>query len=768
MIREGRYTKKVTLATRAKRGARRRWQWFKNLSRKQKFVLIGLPLIAFLVVIPVATYAYYANDISDQERLMNRNNTGIVLLDKNGQKFYSLGRAEKRDIIPLDQISDTTKSALLASEDKDFYKHGGFSFTSIAKALYANVAARDATGYGGSTLTQQLAKNTLLTANQTFLRKYQELAISIAIEQQYTKDEILDMYLNSVYFGENAFGIEDAAKTYFGKEPKDLTLAESSMLVGVLPAPSAYSPISGSAEYAKERQTIVLTRMVNNKFITEDQKQAALSEELAYSTAAEDENNLAPHFAEMVLEELNKKYGEERVARSGYQVQTTLDITMQKQLQESVDSNIRFIERNGGSNASAVAIDPKTGDLRALVGSADYSNEEWGKVNMVTTARQPGSSFKPIYYAEALAKGVVTPATILEDVPTDFGGYKPLNANRTFSGDVSVRSAISRSLNIPSVKVMEKLGVNESVIAAKRMGISIDDKTDYGLSLALGSVEASLLEMTNAYAAFANEGQQFNPTIITQINNKYDKAIFVAKQEKPKEVQTKQGSYLISSILSDANARAPIFGSSLTVPGRTAAVKTGTTDNSRDAWTIGYTPQMVVGVWVGNNNNEIMQNGGSGMAGPIWVRAMQKLSANIPNEPFPVPAGVVQRAVCYANGGLANTAGAGTYNEYFLGSALPKETCTVKDKAQEDAEKKQKEDAEKKKQEEADKAAEEAAKDAEKTTTPTDSGTTTTSPGTSSGTGSTGGTTTSPTPSPTPTSPQLAPQSRQSPTTSDQ
>jgi 1A family penicillin-binding protein len=757
MIRQGKYTKKVTLATRAKRGVKRRWQWFKNLSRKQKFALIGLPLIAFLVVIPVATYAYYANDISDQERLMNRNNTGIVLMDKNDEIFYSIGRAEKRDIIPLDQISDTTKEALLAAEDKDFYNHGGFSFISIGKALYANVMSRDATGYGGSTLTQQLAKNTLLTANQTFLRKYQELAISIAIEQQYTKDEILNMYLNSVYFGENAFGIEDAAKTYFNKAPKDLTLAESSMLIGVLPAPSAYSPISGSVEYAKERQTTVLTRMVNNKYISEAEKQEALATVLEYSTAPNEENNTAPHFAEMVLLELNKKYGEERVARSGYQVRTTLDITMQKQLQESVDSNIRYIERNGGSNASAVAIDPKTGELRALIGSADYTNEEWGKVNMVTTDRQPGSSFKPIYYAEALAQGVITPATILQDVPTDFNGYKPLNASRTFSGNVSVRSAISRSLNIPSVKIMEQLGVDESVIAAKRMGIDIDDKTDYGLSLALGSVEASLLEMTNAYAAFANQGQQFSPVLIKQINNKFDKAIFIANQSKPKEVQTVQGSYLISSILSDANARAPIFGSSLTVPGRTAAVKTGTTDNSRDAWTIGYTPQRVVGVWVGNNNNEIMQNGGSTMAGPIWVRAMQKLSANLPNEQFPVPAGVVQRAVCSSNGGLANTAGTGTYNEYFLGSALPKETCSVKDKAQEEAEKKQKEDEEKKKQEEAEKAAEEAeetareaAEQAEEDANPTD-------PGAGD----------SETPSPPPVvSPQLNPQGRQATTPS--
>jgi penicillin-binding protein 1A len=747
MYRQGKYTKKVTAADKIKRRTKKHWLWFTGLSRRKKIAVIAAPILAFLILTPLFTYLYYANDISDQERLMNRNNTGIALSDRNDQVFYSIGRAKPHELVPLDQISDTTKQALLASEDKDFYKHGGFSVMSILKALYANVASRDATGYGGSTLTQQLAKNTLLTANQSFLRKYQELAVSIAIEQQYSKDEILDMYLNSVYFGENAFGIQEAARIYFGKSPKELTVAESSMLIGVLPAPTAYSPISGSMEYAKQRQNTVLTRMVTNKFITEEQKQAALAEELAYSSESSTQNTVAPHFAEMVIEELNKKYGEERVARSGYQVRTTLDLTMQKQLSDSIDSNIAYIERNGGSNASAVAIDPTNGEVRALVGSADWSNEEWGKVNMVTTPRQPGSSFKPIYYAEALAQGVITPATILADVPTDFGGYTPLNASRTFSGNISVRNALSRSLNIPSVKVMQKLGVDDSVIAAKRMGIQLDDKTDYGLSLALGSVEASLLQMTNAYAAFANQGKQFNTTAITRINDKFDKTIYKAA-EKSKEVQTPQGSYLISSILSDNNARAPIFGSSLTVSGRTAAVKTGTTDNSRDAWTIGYTPQLAVGVWVGNNNNDIMQNGGSGMAGPIWVRAMQRILADQPNAAFTVPSGVVQRPICTGTGALANTAGSNTYNEYFLGSALPKETCTVKSKAQEAADNKKQEEEAKKKQDEADKAAEEAAKAAEEAAKESQQQEETTP-----STDQNGGTTTSPTTPTTPTTP---------------
>ncbi len=657
--------------------SRRHWRWFSKLSKKQKMLVIAAPIVAFLVLTPLFTYIYYANDISDQERLMNRNNTGVVLTDRNGEVFYKIGQAQHHTLVPLDQIATVTKDALLSSEDKDFYQHGGFSPLSILRALSSDLAAGDVTAYGGSTLTQQLAKNTLLSTNQTFLRKYQELVVSIAIEQKYSKDQILDMYLNSVYFGENAFGIEDAAKTYFNKAPQDLNLAESAMLVGVLPAPSAYSPISGNPVYAKERQTTVLSRMVSNGKITEAQKQAALAVPLTYAPAQNINVSLAPHFAQMVLQELYDKYGEETVTRSGYQVTTTLDLTLQRQMTANIANHLQYIQRNGGSNAGGVAIDPTSGEVRALVGSADWSNPEWGKFNIATAARQPGSSFKPIYYSDALARGVITPATIFVDEPTDFGGYTPQNASRTFSGDVTVRNALSRSLNIPSVKVLQKLGISTGVEAARRMGItSIDDKKTYDLSLALGSAEVPLTEMTNAYAAFANQGKQYDRTIIKEIKDKFGSSTFKAT-EKSKQVISAEGAFLISSILSDNAARAPIFGSSLTVPGRTAAVKTGTTDEQRDAWTIGYTPQLAVGIWVGNNNNTPMLNGGSGMAGPIWVNTMKQALAGVSNTPFTVAPGIVQKAVCFSNGGLANTAGINTYNEFFLASALPTTTCNA-------------------------------------------------------------------------------------------
>lgn len=674
MVRRGRYTKRVSRVTRIKRSAKRSWRWFKSLSKKKKALLIGTPILAFLILTPLITYIYYYNDIGDQTRLMNSNNTGIALTDKNGQVIYSVGRAEHRDIVPLDQISKYTQQALVSSEDKNFYSDGGFSITGTLRALFSDVSSGSITG-GGSTITQQLARATLLSNQQTILRKYQELTISIAIEQRYSKDQILDMYLNSVFWGGTDFGIQSVAKTYFNKAPKDLDLAESAMIVGVLPAPNAYSPVTGNPTYAKDRQTYVLKQMVQNGYITAAQQQAALNEQLTYAPVQAQAAGEAPAFSQMVLQQLYDKYGEEQVMRSGYQVKTTLDLTLQHTIEGNINDHLAYIQRNGGSNASAVAIDPTSGEVRALVGSADYNNPDWGKVNMATTARQPGSSFKSIYYSEALAEGVITPATILQDVPTDFNGYKPLDADKKFRGSVTVRQAISQSLNIPSVEVLQKLGIDKAVQAANRMGISsIDASKNYGLSLALGAAEAPLTQMTNAYAAFANQGQQFDTTLIQQINDKYNQKIFTA-DEKSKQVVSPQAAYLISSILSDYNARAPIFGSSLTVSGRTAAVKTGTTDDDRDAWTIGYTPQLAVGVWVGNNNNQPMLNGGSGMAGPIWVNTMKTALKGIPNTAFPIPSGVIQKPVCYGTGSLASGSSSNTYNEYFLASALPTTTC---------------------------------------------------------------------------------------------
>ncbi|MDB5162470.1 MAG: penicillin-binding protein family, nonfunctional [Candidatus Saccharibacteria bacterium] len=665
-----------------------RLKWFKGLSKPKKAAVIGGPILAFLIITPLITYIYFANAISDPDRLMNYNNTGVVLLDKNGDDFYSFGTANRGERVPLDQISDFTEKALVSAEDKNFYKHGGFSPVSILGALYANLLSGDATGYGGSTLTQQLAKNTLLSNNQTVLRKYQELTIALAIEQNYTKDEILDLYLNSVYYGEGAFGIGAAAQAYFGKPAADLDLAESAMLIGVLPAPSAYSPISGNIDYAKERQATVLSRMVDNKVITQAEADAATAKVLAYASPDAGPNGKAPHFAELVLDELYEKYGEERVTRSGFRVTTTLDMSLQESATAAVDKQMNFIQRNGGSNAAVVAIDPTNGEVRALVGSADYNNADFGKVNMATTARQPGSSIKPLYYTEALQRGIITPGTILKDEKTDFGGYQPQNADRKFRGNITVRNAISQSLNIPSVEVMQKLGVGNAVEAFQRLGLStVDDKTDYGLSLALGSAEAKLTDMTNAYAAFANTGNQYDISTISRIDDKFEKQIFKKTTASGTRVMGENASFLISDILNDEAARAPIFGTSLNTNGFDVAVKTGTTDEARDAWTIGYAKQLAVGVWVGNNNNTPMKNGGSSMAGPIWRSVIQAGLKGQKNQPFTAPSGVERLTICRSNGQRATGGGTeGTYQEYFLRTASPTGTCDVP-KAPEDADK---------------------------------------------------------------------------------
>lgn len=665
-----------------------RWRWFKGLSKIKKVMVIGLPILALMILIPLFTYIYFANAISDPDRLMNYNNTGVVLLDKNGETFYSFGTADRGARLPLDQISDFTEKALISSEDKNFYNHGGFSPVSIIGALLANLRSGDATGYGGSTLTQQLAKNTLLSNNQTFLRKYQELTVAVAIEQNYSKNEILDLYLNSVYYGEGAFGIGAAAQTYFGKPAADLTLAESAMLIGVLPAPTAYSPISGNAAYAKERQTTVLKRMVDNKAITQAEADAALAEELVYAPQDAGPNSTAPHFAEMVLSELYEKYGEEVVTRGGYRVTTTLDMNLQKSTNDSVATQMPFIQRNGGSNAAVVAIDPTNGEIRALVGSADYNNADFGKVNMAVTARQPGSSIKPLYYTEAMRRGIITPATILEDKATNFGGYQPQNADRRFRGNVTVRNALSQSLNIPAVEVMQELGVSNAVAALQRLGLStINDSTDYGLTLALGSAETKLTDMTNAYAALANSGKQFTPTTITKIDDKFEKQVFQKNTPTAKQAMAEDASFLISDVLNDESARAPVFGSSLNTNGFDVAVKTGTTDEARDAWTIGYAKQLAVGVWVGNNDNTPMNNGGSSMAGPIWRATILAGLKGQANQPFTATGNIERLSVCRSNGERAVGGGTdGTYQEYFIRGFTPTGTCDVP-KAPEDSDK---------------------------------------------------------------------------------
>lgn len=654
---------------------RDRWRWFRQLQWWQKTLLVGGPIALVALVIPLLTFAYFALTMGDMEQLMNRNNTGVVLKDVHGETFYSIGTAEHRELVPLANISPYMQKAVIASEDKNFYDHGGVSILSTLRAVYG-YAFSGGGEFGGSTLTQQLAKMTLLDRERGFLRQYQAFSVAVAIEQRYTKDEILEMYLNAVFFGNNSFGIEQAARNYFNKNPIDLTIPESAMLVGLLPAPSLYSPITGDPAKGAARQAEVLKRMVREGMITEQERTDALETALAYQPPAVIAND-APHFTEMVLAELYDKYGEETVERSGYQVTTTLDLGLQRSAVANVQSRVGYIQSMGGSNAGLIAIDPRTGEIRALVGSVDYQNEDWGKVNMATTKRQPGSTFKPLYYAAALADGKVTPATIIRDEPININGYAPNNATRQFYGNVTVRQALARSLNIPAVKIMQQYGIANSINAAKALGIATlsGSSQDYGLSLAIGSAEVPLQQMTNAYAAFADGGQRRSNTTVHAINDKFNKVIYTHESSSEQAVSS-QGAYLISHILSDTNARSVMFGSALNVPGKTVAVKTGTTDDNRDAWAIGYTPDIAIGVWVGNNDNKEMRSGGADMAGPIWRATMQAAIGNA-TPAFSRPDGVVERWVCYGTGGLAAARGTNTFSEVFLVSALPTTSCSA-------------------------------------------------------------------------------------------
>lgn len=677
MIRQGTYTASPSLKARVTGAVRGRWEWFRGLSTKKKLLYFGGPVLAFLILTPIITYLYFANVIADPDRLMNHNRTGVVIEDKDGEVFYSFGTAKDTEVIGLDKIADNTENALIATEDKDFYEHSGFSFTSMLAALWANLTSGDPTAYGGSTLTQQLVGSILLTSSANYFEKYQEIFLAVAIEQTYTKEEILMFYLNSAYFGEGAFGIKSAAETYFDKQPSELTLEESSMLIGLLPAPSAYSPISGDAEYAKERQDTVLSRMVDEEYITAEQKESAIDTELAYAEQ-EATNGDAPHFAQMILAEVYEEYGEERATRSGFTVRTTLDLEWQKAAQTYVEEQTVINAPNGGRNAALVAIDPSNGGIRALVGSSDYDNDKFGKLNMAITPRQPGSSFKPIYYTEALAEGIVTPATIIEDEPIDIGGYQPENFDFAYRGEIAVRDALAQSLNIPAVKVMEDVGVQEALDTADRMGISTLDRpaSDYGLALALGAGEVKLTEMTNAYAAFANDGEQYDMTSIVSVEDKLGKQIFESDETPEADRVVDEGaSFLISDILSDNEARAPTFGGALSLS-RDTAVKTGSTDDNIDAWVMGFTPNVAVGVWVGNNEREEMSAGGSGMAGPIWSRMMERTFQDLESVGFEKPPEVDQIRVCANNGGRVIGDGTeGTYEEFFLANHPPEGEC---------------------------------------------------------------------------------------------
>lgn len=644
-----------------------------------------------MALIPILTYFYFAADLSSRESLVGHNDTGLQVFDTNNNPFFTFYQAKFKKEIPLSAVPKITQQAIISIEDRNFYSHPGFSPRAIIRSLWEDIWGKSLS-YGGSTITQQLIKNSLLNPKKNYLRKIQEIILAQEIERRYSKNEILEMYLNSVYFGEGAFGIEEAANIYFNKEAEYLDLAESAILAGILPSPSRLSLFNGSLGEAKKRQSLVLEEMVRQKFITKDEKDKALQEDLQIGPYISNINAVAPHFALMVRDQLIKRYGEEVVVRSGFKVKTTLNLKWQEYAEASVAKQVNNLKRNNVSNGAAVVMDPKTSEIRVLVGSKDWYDDNFGKFNIALSLRPPGSSFKPIVYIRAFEKNLITLSTMLSDEPTSFANfdenkfyasfpsrlaalaalandpnafYKPQDYDRKYRGPVTVRRALANSLNIPSVAVMKKVGVEEALDSAKNLGLTtLGESSNYGLSLVLGAGEVSLLEMTNAYAVFANNGKRGEPVLILEIKDKKGDTIYQYEPHQEEVVDPKY-TFLISSILSDNKIRAEVFGTALNIS-RPAAVKTGTTEDFKDAWTMGYTPGLVVGVWVGNNLNQPMDGiAGSLGAAPIWKDLMEKFSEGTPIENFDPPDDIVKLTVCGVS-------------EYFVKGTAPPKTCNLK------------------------------------------------------------------------------------------
>lgn len=625
--------------------------------------------VGFLSV--VAVYASYAQDLPDYTQLERRRVFQTArILDRNGvllSEFYD-PEGGKRTVVPISRIPQALRDATIAAEDANFYEHPGFDIFAIMRALYQNVRGREIVS-GASTITQQLIKNTLLTSEQTGDRKIKEAILAWEVSRRYSKDRILELYLNEVYYGNLAYGVEAAAQTYFGRSVSDLQLAELTFIAGLPQAPVGYDPYV-NPQAARGRQDYVLEQMVRHGMITAQQSDAARAQPIALRPRQETSPTQAPHFVNFIRQQLERSYSADTLFREGLQIRTTLDLRIQGLAEKAARDQVAELQQRNASNAAVVAIEPQRGEILAMVGSVDYTNEAIaGQVNVALAERQPGSTLKPFTYLTAFQRGWA-PSTMVMDVPTTFGGtYTPLNYDQKFRGPVSVRRALAASLNVPAVKALEFVGMDAMLQTAHRLGISgLRDPARYGLSVTLGGGEVTLLDLTYAYTAFANTGmqsglplagadnspgaRQFEPVAILEIRNGTGAILYEQKTTDPKPVIDPGLSYLITDILGDDAARTETFGANSPLNlSRPSAAKTGTTDDFRDSWVIGYTPDLVTGVWVGNSDGSPMRDilSASG-AGKIWNTFMEAALADVQPRPFPRPADVTAREVCKLSG----------------------------------------------------------------------------------------------------------------------
>ncbi|MFA5169427.1 MAG: transglycosylase domain-containing protein [Candidatus Paceibacterota bacterium] len=613
----------------------------KNLLRTAGYALSAI------VLMMIALFFVFLKDLPRPEVFTEAQiNQSTKIYDRTGKILLSsVYGEEKRTYVPLSQIPDIMKKAVIATEDSNFYSHFGIDIPAMFRAIKIDITQKT-NSHGASTITQQLIRSTFLTPDKTISRKIKEIVLSIELDRKYPKDQILEWYLNQVPFGVNIYGIEEASLTYFQKSSQDLTLPEAALMAAIIQLPSYYSPYGSHLDDLLARKNYVLKRMEQEHYITAEERDAAQKVELTFNKLPK---TAAVHFVEYVKKELSETYGSEFLEVKGLKIYTSLNWELQQASEAAIAENVgNNITRFGAYNSALISIDPHTGQILSMVGSADPWGESLPKgcdpatsckfvpsFNVATDGpgRQPGSSFKPFVYAEAFRKGA-TDQTIVVDELTNFGSwggkdYIPVNYDGRFRGPVTLRNALAQSLNVPAVKVLRDLaGLNDSIALAKKMGITTlnQDPGYYGLALVLGGGEVHLLDMVSAYGVFANDGYRIEPSSIIKIEDANGNVIY-ENNKTPRKVLESSVCETITSILSDNNARMPIFGpySNLRFDDYKVFAKTGTTQKNVDGWVIGCTEETCVGVWSGNNDNTPMTGGvGESASGPAWRKIIEK------------------------------------------------------------------------------------------------------------------------------------------------
>jgi len=662
------------------------------LSRFSRVLLFG---IIGLILFVVGLFFWYSRDLPTPGKLAASNlSQSTRIFDRNGIVLYDIYRDENRTYVTLDKIPKILQQATIAIEDKDFYQNQGFSLWGYARAVRDFVFFQRISG--GSTVTQQLVKNTLLTSERTIPRKIKEFILAVEINRRYSKDEILELYLNVAPYGGTAVGVEAAAEKYFGKRVSELNLVESAILAGLPQRPSYYSPHGQNKDTYIERTKVVLKRMREDDYISKKEEEDAVKKLKNVEFLPKTESSIkAPHFSFYVRDLLIDKYkfGEDLVEQGGLQVTTTIDYKLQQEAEKIVKEEVDKASSLKVGNGASIVIDPRNGEILAMVGSKsffedkdlDEEKDSEGQFNVVTQGlRQPGSSIKPVIYATALQQGY-TASSLIMDTKTVFPNlgiekdYVPENYDRKFRGPIQVRFALGSSINIPAVKLLAKIGVRNALTTAYSMGLSTLSPTDenvnrLGLSLTLGGGEVRLIELASAYSAFANGGHKVDPIAILKVTDPKGNVLFEQKDVQKERAIAKEIAFLISHILLDNNARLLTFGenSFLNISARPVAVKTGTTDDKRDNWTIGWTPNILVATWVGNNDNSPMGNVASGVTGsaPIWRRIILEALKGKSAEDFQKPDNLIVVTIDALGGGLP-VDGKPTRSEYFIKGTEP-------------------------------------------------------------------------------------------------